>query len=152
MTVSNSGQDQTMAQLLQQQYQKVGIKVNIETVDSSQSFAMVKADKINWTTTNWAPRADPDGLLRILWYSTGFQNTTGYKNPDVDKILDQAAAEYDTKKAADLYHQAEKIIVDNADYVFMHWPSVFAAHGNSVQDFIYYPDLILRLRDLWLKK
>ena len=38
-----------MAQLLQQQYQKIGIKVNIETVDSSQSFAMVKADKINWT-------------------------------------------------------------------------------------------------------
>lgn len=152
MTVSNTQQDQNLAQLLQAQYQKISIIVKIETVDASQAFAMVKADKINWTTTNWAPRADPDGLLRILWYSTGFQNTTGYKNPELDKLLDQAAQEYDTKQAAQLYHQAEKIIVDNADYVFLHWPSLFAAHSDKVRDFWYTPDLILRLRYLWLSK
>ena len=152
LTVTNTQPDQTLAQVLQAQYQKLGLTVKIATVDAAQSFAMVKAGTINWTSTDWAPRADPDGLLRILWYSKGFQNTTGANIAGLDTLLDKAAAEYDTSKAAPMYHQAEQLIVNNADYVFMHWPSLFAAMQSSVQNFIYYPDLILRLRDLWLKK
>ena len=152
LTITNTQPDQQLGQVLQSQYQKLGLTVKLATVDAAQSFALVKNGTTNWTTTDWAPRADPDGLLRILWYSKGFQNTTGANIPGLDALLDKAAAEYDTSKAAPMYHQAEQMIVNNADYVFMHWPSLFAAIQSSVQSFIYYPDLILRLRDLWLKK
>jgi peptide/nickel transport system substrate-binding protein len=149
-TNSNDRLTQDIAQVLQATYAKVGLNVSLETVPAADSFTRVKEGKTNWTTTNWAPRADPDGLLRILWHSTGFQNTTHFSNPDVDRLLDQAAGMFDTKQAAAIYTQVERIVVQEASYTFMMWPSEFAARRTNVQGFVYYPDLILRLRDLSL--
>jgi len=151
-TATNDRREQTIAQVLQAQYQKLGITVQIETVNGTDAFTLRKEGKTNWTDINWAPRADPDGLLRILWQSKGFQNTTGFNNPEVDQLLDKAAAIYDTKQAAEIYHQIEKIIVEDATYIFYQWPSEFAAHRTEVKNFVYYPDLILRLRDLAIAK
>jgi peptide/nickel transport system substrate-binding protein len=89
-------------------------------------------------------------LLRILWHSTGFQNSNGYNNPEVDRLLDQAAGIYDTAEAAELYHEAERIIVEDASYVFIQAPAEFAVVRNEVGGFVYYPDLVLRLRNMWL--
>jgi len=147
---SNDRVQQNMAQLLQSSYQKVGLNVQLGSVAAADSFARVKDGSINWTLTNWAPRADPDGLLRILWHSTGFQNTTHFNVPQVDQLLDQAAGMFDTTQAAPIYHQVEQLVVQEASYSFTVWPSEFAARRSNVQGFIYYPDLILRLRDLKL--
>jgi peptide/nickel transport system substrate-binding protein len=147
---SNDRRQQDMAQVLQSTYQKIGLNVQLGSVAAADSFARVKDGTINWTLTNWAPRADPDGLLRILWYSTGFQNTTHFNLPQVDQLLDQAAGMFDTKQAAAIYHQVEQLVVQEASYTFMVWPSEFAARRSNVQNFVYYPDLILRFRDLAL--
>jgi peptide/nickel transport system substrate-binding protein len=151
-TASSSRQAQTIAQVLQAQYQKLGITINIETVNPADSFALVKSGKTNWTDTNFAPRADPDGLLRILWHSKGFQNSTGFNDPEVDKLLDQAAGLYETKQAAPLYSQVEQRVVANASHIFHIWGSEFAAHRTEVKGFQFYPDLILRLRDYSISK
>jgi peptide/nickel transport system substrate-binding protein len=147
---SNDRVQQNMAQVLQSTYQKIGLNVQLGSVAAADSFARVKDGTINWTLTNWAPRADPDGLLRILWHSTGFQNTTHFNMPQVDQLLDQAAGMFDTKQAAPIYHQVEQLVVQEASYTFTVWPSEFAARRSNVQGFVYYPDLILRLRDLKL--
>jgi hypothetical protein len=44
----------------------------------------------------------------------------------------------------------EQLVVEEASYTFSVWPSEFAARRSNVQGFVYYPDLILRLRDLSL--
>ena len=149
---SDDRQQQDMAQALASTYQKLGLKIEQQAVPAADSFNQLKAGKINWTLTNWAPRADPDGLLRILWHSKGFQNTTGFNNPEIDKLLDDAAGEFDTAKAKASYTKAEQIIVENADYDFMMWPSEFAAYRTEVGNFVYHPDLILRMRELYISK
>jgi peptide/nickel transport system substrate-binding protein len=150
LTASNTQADQQLAQLLQAQFEAAGLTVKIETVNAADAFTLVKEDKTNWTLTNWAPRADPDGLLRILWHSQGFQNSTGYNNPEVDRILDEAATIYDTEEAATLYHDVERIITEDASYIFHVWPSVFAVRRQELQNFVYHPDLIIRMREFFL--
>jgi peptide/nickel transport system substrate-binding protein len=150
MTTDNTRINTDLVQLLQAQYQELGVNVQIETVDSADYFSLIKDDTIPWGPANWTPRADPDGLLRILWHSTGFQNSNGYNNPEVDRLLDEAAGIYDTEKAAELYHEAERIIVEDASYVFIQAPAEFAVVRNEVGGFVYYPDLVLRLRNMWL--
>jgi peptide/nickel transport system substrate-binding protein len=150
MTTDNTRINTDLVQLLQAQYQELGVNVQIETVDSADYFSLIKDDTIPWGPANWTPRADPDGLLRILWHSTGFQNSNGYNNPEVDRLLDQAAGIYDTAEAAELYHEAERIIVEDASYVFIQAPAEFAVVRNEVGGFVYYPDLVLRLRNMWL--
>ena len=152
ITVGNTQSNLAFVQLLQSQYEKLGIKIEIKTVNAADAYAMVKAGQIDWTNKSWSPRSDPDTWLRELYYSTGFQNTTNYKNPDLDKLLDEAAQIYDTSKAAPMYHQAEKMIVDDAPDIYMHWPAYFVGRRDAVQNFVYNPDLVLRLRDLWLSQ
>lgn len=152
LTCSNTPSDQQIAELLQQQYEKAGIAVEINVVNSADAFALVKDDTTNWTTTSWAPRADPDGLLRILWHSKGFQNTTGYNNPEVDRLLDEAATIYDTDKAKVLYRQVEEIVSTDADYTFHVWPSVFAVRRKELGNFVFHPDLIIRMRGFFLEQ
>jgi peptide/nickel transport system substrate-binding protein len=150
LTVPNTQFSQTIAQLLQAQYQELGITVEIETVNAADAFALTKDDVSNWVTTSWAPRADPDGLLRILWHSAGFQNTTGSNNAEIDRLLDEAASIYDAEEAAEIYHEVERLIIEQADYTFHHWPSVFAVRRTELQNFVYHPDLIIRLREFAL--
>jgi len=152
ITVSGTPESVRQAELLQAQLAKVGITVEVATVSPADSYALVVQRKINWTTTNWAPRADPHGLLYILFHSKGFANTTGYSNPKVDQLLEEAMTTYDVEKRKKIYREAQQIIVDDAPYIFYHHPSEWAAMSPKVQNFVWIPDLILRTRDLWLQR
>jgi peptide/nickel transport system substrate-binding protein len=150
MTTDNTQLNQDICQVVQAQYQALGVNVQLETIDSAEYFAAVLDDEVSWGSTNWTPRADPDGTLRPLWYSTGFQNSTGYNNPEVDRLLDEAAGLYELEAAAEVYHEIERIIVEDAPYIFLTAPREFAAMQSTLGGFAFYPDLILRLKNLWL--
>jgi peptide/nickel transport system substrate-binding protein len=149
-TIGDTRFNRDLAQLLQDQYSQIDLNMEIEVVPAADAFALVVEGVTNWNPTSWAPRADPDGLLRILFHTDGFQNTSRYSNPEVDRLLDEAATIYDTDQARELYTEAERIIVEDASFIFIHFPSVFAARRAEVEDFVYHPDLILRFRDVRL--
>ena len=49
-------------------------------------------------------------------------NSAGYSNPEVDKLLDDAAVELDTAKRAGMYNQAEVIVNRELPYVYLWVP------------------------------
>ena len=67
--------------------------------------------------TDWTLRADPDGLLRILFYTGNYANSTGYSNPAVDKMLDDANSTYDRNARKQIYAKIEQQVIDDAPYV-----------------------------------
>ena len=149
--VVNSLPDQIReGELLKSQLAKIGVTVDLETVNPNDSYAKVVARETNWTLTNWTLRPDPHGLLFILFHSKGFANTTGYKNEQVDALLEQAMSSYDQKQRQQLYFQAQQLIVQDAPYIFFWHPSAWYAMSQKVQNFKYIPDDVMRVRDLWL--
>ena len=108
------------------------------------------ARQTNWTLTNWTLRPDPHGLLYILFHSKGFANTTGYKNEQVDSLLEQAMSSYDQARRQQLYFQAQELIVQDAPYVFFWHPASWYVLNPKLQNFKYIPDDVMRVRDLWL--
>jgi peptide/nickel transport system substrate-binding protein len=151
-SVSNTPQWIRQTELLQAQLQRIGVTLELELVNPADQYAQVVQRKINWTHTNWTQRADPNGLLYILYHSKGFANTTGYSNPRVDELLDRAAAMYEPERRKPLYHEAEQLIVDDVPYVFLDYTADFAVMGRKVQNWSWVPDLVPRFRDLWLEK
>jgi peptide/nickel transport system substrate-binding protein len=151
-SVSNTPQWIRQTELLQAQLQRIGVTLDLELVNPADQYAQVVQKKINWTHTNWTQRADPNGLLYILYHSKGFANTTGYANPRVDELLDRAAAMYEPERRKPLYFEAEQLIVDDAPYVFLNYTPDFAVMGRKVQSWSWVPDLVPRFRDLWLEK
>lgn len=149
-TNSSDSDYQSIAQLLQSDFSKIGIKLRVGTVPGSDYYDAVVGDKINWSLTEWTPRADPDGLLRTLFYSKSSQNSTGYNNPRVDQLLDHAAGISDKAEAAKIYEQIQRIVERDAPYVWVIWPDGLVPHSSKLGGVKLYPDAIYRLRDVWI--
>ena len=150
--VENTPQWIRQTELLQAQLQKINVSLDVEPVNPADAYSRIVQKKTNWTHTRWAQRADPNGLLYILFHSKGNANTTGYSNPKVDELLDQASAIYEVERRRPLYYQADRLITDDVPYVFLNYTAEFAVMGRKVQNWSWIPDLIPRFRDLWLEK
>ncbi len=150
--VENTPQWIRQAELLQGQLQKINVTMEFEPVNTADAYAMIVQRKTNWTHTRWTQRADPSGLLSILFHSKGFANSTGYSNPRVDELLDRAAAIYEPERRKPLYHEAERLITDDVPYVFLNYTAEFAVMSRKVQNWGWIPDLIPRFRELWLER
>ena len=136
-------------QLVAEQLKAVGLNVQLQPADYDQYYQLTLDRKINFVSMEWTQRADPDGLLYILFHSKGTANSTGYSNPEVDKLLDEARLTADPAKRKVLYDQVHKDLSEDLPYVPILFTAEYAAMNKSVHGFTWIPDMILRLRDLW---
>ena len=140
---------QQLNQLLQEQLGAVGIRLQLQPVAASEWYARVVSGATNLTPTRWTQRADPDGLLYILFHSKGFANTTKYRNERVDGLLDEARSVYDQAIRKRLYAEAQQQIVDDLPMVPLIFGAEYAALRTGVNGFQWIPDQIPRFRALW---
>ena len=57
---------------------------------------------------------DPINYLYLLDSSTGQQNYGNYNNPEYDALLDQARAEFDLVRRAEIFAEAEAVMLEDA--------------------------------------
>ena len=108
---------QDVTQTLISYWNAVGVKVKSDLQEPG--IWLDNLIKLNWdidVQTNSVLTGDADFTLRRLYLSTA--NRNGYTNPDLDKLLLNAAGTVDQKQRADLYAQAEKIIWEDAVGIF----------------------------------
>lgn len=140
---------QQINELLQEQLGAIGVKLTLQPVAASEWYARVVSGATNMTPTRWTQRADPDGLLYILFDSKGFANTMKYENEQVDALLEQARTVYDVAQRKKLYAQAQQQIVTDLPIVPLLFGAEYAAMRDAVHGFEWIPDEIPRFRDLW---
>jgi len=140
---------QQINQLLQEQLGAVGIKLTLQPVAASEWYARVVSGATNLTPTRWTQRADPDGLLYILFDSEGFANTMKYRNDQVDALLGRARTVYDMAERKKLYAEAQQQIVNDLPMVPLIFGAEYAAMRDAVHGFEWIPDEIPRFRGLW---
>jgi oligopeptide transport system substrate-binding protein len=102
--------------------ENLGVQVEVQQTDWATFLSdLSRPDNSNqmWGgEAGWiADYPDPHDFLDILFRCDSMQNHTGYCNPEVDELLDQAAGEYDTEKRQGLYRQVEQIVIDEAPWV-----------------------------------
>jgi peptide/nickel transport system substrate-binding protein len=149
LSVSSDLLTRKIDQLVVEQLAAVGLTVQLQPVSAAESYARVVQRAINFTPMSWTQRADPDGLLYILFDSHGFANTTGYANPEVDKLLEQARTSLDQDERRALYAQAKNQIMRDLPYIPLFFAAEYAVISKSVHGFVWPPDQIPRYRDAW---
>lgn len=140
---------QQINQLVQEQLDAVGVPVKLEPVARKEWYSRVVKRATNWTPTRWTQRPDPDGLLYILFHSKGFANTTGYSNPEVDALLEEARGVGDVDKRRTIYSKAQRIMVDDLPMLPLFFAVEYAAIGKNVKNFAWIPDQIPRFGEIW---
>jgi peptide/nickel transport system substrate-binding protein len=140
---------QQMNQLVQEQLKAVGIDVTLEPVAQSDWYPRLVQGAINFSPIRWSQRPDPDGLFTILLQSDGFANSTKYKNPEFDAILEKARNSTDTGQRKALYQEAERLMVRDLPYVSLFFSAEYAAMRSNVMNHVWIGDEIPRFRDVW---
>jgi len=142
---------QQINQLVQEQLAAVGIKLKLEPVAQSEWYDRLVKRTTNMSPNRWTQRPDPDGLLYILFHSSGFANTSGYKNEQVDKLLEEGRNIYDQAARKKIYDELQEIIVKDIPMFSLFYSVEYGALRDSVQGFAWIPDQIPRFSDLWKK-
>jgi peptide/nickel transport system substrate-binding protein len=123
------------ATLLQSNLAEIGVTLNLEPIAFPNYLAML-ADPAQipqmMLLGDSALFPDVGVFLQSTYASTAVgTNKSGYANPELDALLDKAAATGDDNERCDLYKKAQQIIA--ADHVFMpmYWAGVNVAYRSD---------------------
>lgn len=145
-----------MNEYIQANLRDVGIRVEFEVMEFGAFIARARLgldDHTSAMQTSWSSN-DP------FWLETMFHSDlhppkgnvrTWYKNPEVDRLLDLARQEMNEPRRLQLYRQAEKIIVEDASWLFVTHDRSPIAYRTKVQNFVAAPSWNFDLRNVWLK-
>lgn len=94
---------------------ELGITVEVRNFENfSEYLQAMKAAELPMYSTGWiADYPDPENFLNLLFRSGSLENHSAYSNPQVDRLLDQAAVEEDEQERWKRYQQAEQLILED---------------------------------------
>jgi len=138
-----------LSTLAGEQIMALGLKVNLSPIAQSEYYTRIIQKVVNFATSSWAQRADPDGLYYFLLHSKGAGNTTGYNNPEVDRLLDQGRSIADREQRAKIYGQVQNIVMQDLPYICLLFGADYVAVSNKVRNWAPSPDSYPRFRPAW---
>lgn len=115
---------QLWAEYFAQSMALIGIEVEILTNDAPGFLNGVYRDHDFDTANGWHQfRSDP-AVSTMVWLRSGapvgtpWSNQFGYENEELDRLIDEAATELDPEKRAELYHEIQRISMEELPVIF----------------------------------
>jgi peptide/nickel transport system substrate-binding protein len=136
--LTNQGNSQRIKTsiIVQSRLAALGIKVEIRTVEWA-AFVKEFVDKGRFDAIiiGWSIVQDPD--IYDVWHSSkavpGGLNFVGYKNPELDELLERGRRLLDQKKRKPIYDRIQEILHDDQPYCFLYVPKALPMVHARVQ-------------------
>lgn len=135
-------------QVVRDELKQIGIDMTIKPVDVSVWFDAYSTGKYQITSAYQERTIDPDNFYSLVLKSGGPINTVGYSNPEVDSLIDKAAASADEAERKGLYQQIRKITTSEAPIVFVHYETLNYLMNKNVTGSAITPTLSLHIENL----
>ncbi len=109
LVTSDAAHRVKMAENLQAQLAKFGITVSVEFMQQAAFIDKLEKDKnVEMFVLSWTPGMNADYMFRNPVHSKGGRSFySSLNNPDIDALIDAAAAEVDTTKRAQMYEDLQ---------------------------------------------
>jgi peptide/nickel transport system substrate-binding protein len=100
----------------------IGMKVKLKSVSAANYINFfidpkARAGIDGFFTVNYGDYADPAALLATLVLPDGSQNYSGYSNPQVTSLMEQARTTADETQRAKLVAEAQKLIMQDLPWI-----------------------------------
>jgi oligopeptide transport system substrate-binding protein len=135
---------------------ELGVQVEIHFAPDWPTYQkMLEQGQLPMFRLVWyADIPDQDNFLSPLLHSASPTNRTFYRNPRVDQLLEQARKELDEVQRIALYHEVERIVMDDAPWITQY---------HRVLHYLYQPYVqgveasllghrSMPMKKIWLKK
>ncbi|MHC8304177.1 ABC transporter substrate-binding protein [Pseudomonas sp. PB3P13] len=127
-----------MAEMLQSDWAKVGIKAKIVTYEWGEYIKRSKGGENGAMLIGWSgDNGDPDNWLNVLFGCDSLEgnNFSKWCDKQFDDIVKQAKRTSDQGKRTELYKQAQHVLKDAVPMTPIAHSTVFQPMRNNVQDF-----------------
>jgi len=122
ITTVNQPQLIKTAEILKEQWQKIGAEVEVKTVEASEIKQLIKDRDYNALLYGEALRMSPD--LYPFWHSSQIidpgLNLSLYQNKDVDQLLKNARESLDKDAKKQDYEKLQDIIIQESPAIFLY--------------------------------
>ncbi len=135
-------------QVVREQLKAIGIDMTIKAVDVSVWYDAFVSGNFQITSAYQERTIDPDNFYSLVLRSGGPINTSGYANPVVDALIDQAAASADDAARMGMYQQIRTLTSTDAPLVFTHFETLNYLMNKNVMGSTITPTLSLHMEDL----
>ncbi|GAA4949672.1 ABC transporter substrate-binding protein [Nonomuraea thailandensis] len=146
---SDRPREKALAEAMQQALARVGIKLELKGFPASSYFSdyagnvnYVKENGIGLATHGWGSDwPDGYGFMQAIVDSRTIRDAGNYnlsvKNPEVDKLIDQASAELDAAARAKLWVEVDKKVMEDASILPVVWAKSLLMRGQGVTNLAY---------------
>jgi peptide/nickel transport system substrate-binding protein len=140
------------AAALQHDLARVGIAVDVKSSELQTLFADVLRGAFQLYTLQWVGVTDPD-MLRRVYHSTQKPptglNRVRYENPEVDRLIAEAALAPDQDARRALYARAQQLIAEDVPYISLWYkrnvavfqPGLSGVTLSPIADFTFLKDV-----------
>ncbi len=146
-------------QLLQQDLAKIGIRIELRILSWPTFLALThRRGKVAIAETGWnMDFPDPSDFFEPLFASKSIRdedssNTSFYRNPRLDGLLDRARRELDPVTRGVLYEEANAIVCDEAPWAFTHSNRWYDVWQPYVRGFREHPVWSQYVAGVWLDR
>ena len=125
------------AQILQYQLQKVGVEVSLRVMEWQAFLNMVVFPrKFDTVLLGWSLSSTPDPYT--IWHSDndkqGGFNFIGYKNKEVDLLIERMESSIDKDKIATINREIFAKIVEDNPYLFLYIPNSITTLSKEIKN------------------
>jgi peptide/nickel transport system substrate-binding protein len=143
-----------MATVIQANLTQIGVRAKIQTMEWG-AYLKKYLDQPDMAEMSWNPSiGDPDHMMYMLLSSDRFPpafNAGYYQNERVDDLLRKGRTTVDEKARVPLYKEAQKLVVEDAPWIFVDHGKQVIVHRKRVQGFKLHPNFDLVLTPVTLQ-
>jgi peptide/nickel transport system substrate-binding protein len=103
-----------MGVIMQAQLAAVGIKSKIDNLEAGSSLQKWQTGAFDLFVTGLSLRPDPMNYYMPFWHSQS--TTTGYNNPEYDRLNEAAVKETDSEKRKQIYGEIERLLREDVPW------------------------------------
>jgi peptide/nickel transport system substrate-binding protein len=144
MVLANTPDERRLGEAIQAQAKEGGFDVTLAPTEFAASLDQTDAGKYQLFRIGWSGRVDPDGNIANFVRTNGSQNITGYSNPDVDALVDQARAATDLAKRRDLYGQLVTKLHEDVPLIYLYRQKNLTGVSSKLVGLQVYGDGLIR--------
>ncbi|MBN1562209.1 MAG: ABC transporter substrate-binding protein [Anaerolineae bacterium] len=146
------GFDETLrgAQVVQQQLAEVGIEVVIDNIEFGEWLDREAAGEFDAFMLSWLGLTDAEDYFYLQHRTGNAYNFTGFSNERFDELVDEGRTLDDFDARYAVYEEANKILVDEAPYIFMYVKAEVKAFAPYVKGFATRSDSAVNFWTVWL--
>jgi len=131
-----------VAEIFQAECRKIGVKVQVTPAKWQLMLEKLNNKQFDAALLGWGTgwqKTDPFQLWHSSQADVSYSsNHIGYRNPEVDRLIDQLRVTFDEQKQIELYHRIHRLIYEDQPYTFLFSELATAGQDARIQNVHFY--------------